>query len=80
MDDTPRIITRPFRRKRGYTECRVYQERCQDGQKYGYREGFDIRLAVLVFDAVCSLTGNVTFENAVFAIKILRDAPAEIQT
>ena len=45
------------------------------GEQLPIRDGFDLRLMVLVFDAVCAITKSVTFENAVLTVEILRNMP-----
>ena len=35
-------------------------------------DGWDVRLMVLIFDAVCAMTKQVTFRNAYLTCKILR--------
>jgi len=43
-----------------------------DDSYYMTHDGFDIRLMVLIFDAVCAITKTTTFENAILTCQILR--------
>ena len=49
-------------------------QRCYaDGEFFITHDGFDLRFMVLMFDAVCALTGTVSYENAYLTVKIMRD-------
>ncbi len=69
--------TLPSRKKAGkkrFKSVRTLEYNGYFNSEFSYsKNGFNVEFSVLIFDIVCALSGTITFQNAIWAVEIMKN-------